>query len=725
MQWLNKVDDALDRVFPRSTSLAADEDAADDNERKDDRSSAAGMHDNDPPPVSVRKNESVARSAAPVSTMTRSPPYPSLTHDSMDGSPLSTSEEKLKRLASMMQQLEKDARDSGSAESSSYQHHHGGTTSQTVTRSQVIENSSSASIPLLPLASTEDQEWNNTNNTSGIRQLQREESKILTQQILPSNKFSRPPPPPPPPPPLPPTNNQWEPTTPRITQYTGPSPLPTPRMTPRTTAHPTPGIIRRKIRSPSISPCNSNDRNVSLSSLDDENAVIPMPPFIETSLDVCNEKMPPKAAAPASVKELERITPIPSATDKPMPKQSGMSNIEMQAAPTAEKLMYPSTQIQPIIANTLTNTNTKDQDATAQDNDLDWDIEDDSSSSSTTFHSQISNRSDLTDDEHEDDEQLVKDFALPSRIIHELTSTKSWDPSFNSYGIVHVRVLRAQRLPCAPGTNVVASLSLPPWKGRIRIPSQTAFEGPDGADVCVRWDKKISPKVKSSGSNTEVTEALYPHSMVHAYNNKDTPIPIVSLTLSVSIMGGVFEKFLCSVAFSCQDIMKSPGTWSSKWHTANLDPVTGGMDASSPSSRQEQSIQDYLCETTHDEEDDGTNPLIFLETCFEPKVEEAEQMISEDSDTLGPIPRDLFIRSSPENRLRHMPDTVYSSIEDDSVSKTSSITSALARHHSLPKSHLLRVRSFWTPAWCSVCNKVITSGWLQGSFECEVSVTDL
>src|SRR6056300_935562 len=35
------------------------------------------------------------------------------------------------------------------------------------------------------------------------------------------------------------------------------------------------------------------------------------------------------------------------------------------------------------------------------------------------------------------------------------------------------------------------------------------------------------------------------------------------------------------------------------------------------------------------------------------------------------------------------------------------------------KPHLLRVRSFWGPAWCAVCSKVITTGWMQGSFECE------
>jgi hypothetical protein len=207
--------------------------------------------------------------------------------------------------------------------------------------------------------------------------------------------------------------------------------------------------------------------------------------------------------------------------------------------------------------------------------------------------------------------------------------------------------------------------------------------------------------------------------MVHAYNNKDTPIPVVSLTLSVSSMGGVFEKFLCSVAFSCQDIMKSPGAWSRKWYTANLDPMIGGANASSPSSRQQSSFENFLPESTaYDEDDDEDNPLILVEACFEPKIEDSGQMLSEeDSDTLGPIPRDLVIRSSPENR-RQMPDAVYSSIEDDSISKTSSLTSALVRHHS-SKAHLLRVRSFWTPAWCAVCSKVITSGWLQGSFECE------
>jgi hypothetical protein len=148
--------------------------------------------------------------------------------------------------------------------------------------------------------------------------------------------------------------------------------------------------------------------------------------------------------------------------------------------------------------------------------------------------------------------------------------------------------------------------------------------------------------------------------------------------------------------------------------------MVGSTDASSPSSRQHSSFLNYLRESSQvSEYDDEQCPLILVEACFQPKTEDTEQVsMSEDSDTLGPIPRDLVIKSSPEKRLRHLPDSVYSSIEDDNASKTSSLTSVVGRHHS-SKSHLLRVRSFWTPAWCAVCSKVITSGWLQGSFECE------
>jgi len=338
----------------------------------------------------------------------------------------------------------------------------------------------------------------------------------------------------------------------------------------------------------------------------------------------------------------------------------------------------------------------------------------DGSSSSDSFHSSsnISRNSELTNDDKEEADNVsnfekdYEDFAIPfpsSSIIQD--DRDDWDSSFNCYGIVHVRLLRAQRLPCDEHSTIYATLSLPPWKGRIRIPSREAKRGPTGAGICSRWDKSLHKKKEDGGVAEEGDSPLPPstevddHSvyhMVHAYNNEDTPVPTVSLELSVAKLGGVFEKFLCSISLPCHGLMRSPGSWTRQWYPAittfGAGEVEEGVDL-------------------------DTLPFILLETCFEPKIEDsAEATISED-DTLGSIPRDFEIRSSPQRRgLQHMPESIYSSVDDESTSLMSGITS---RNVASTKPHLLRVRSFWGPAWCAVCSKVITTGWMQGSFECE------
>ena len=770
MQWLNKVDDALDRVFlrPGGPAPSADDNAVSRGEpnssaNNDDSSSSlqvvgqsseggilsSGGDNRDgtrkalrpppppPPPVASESitgpSSSTTTEAVHIDDRYLMPRIDNARPDlDLNDRQISSSEEKLQSLANMMQQLEKEAKHTGRSDLKVQNRSSDEFDNQNV---NIQENTTNkASISLLPIRSIGvTQNVNPQMRPSPPPYEQQSNKRLQTQQMQTGNTKARPPPPPPPPLPSPQklpgsisiTHTQkphqsWEPTTPRLPQHT-PSPLPTPRMTPRTPVRATPGIIRRKIRSPSVS--SSNNSVCSAHSLEDVDLCerddvkgVPPPPFVGDSSDAVS-------ATVTGVKVLQQSDGKMSKTpdNVSLPKQSADTGLITN--PVSKEATMTFNQIQNADTIVRRNIIEEDKPATNTLNNLfetpkhnASNIECDDDSSSTTFHSQISNRSDLTDEENEDadsTEQQAKDFSLS---FPESTSIKSWDPSFNCYGIVHVRVLRAQRLPCSPGTSVVASLALPPWKGKIRIPAQAAFDGPDGADVCIRWDKPTK-KVTGRGSVVEDTDAQHFHSMVHAYNNKETPIPIVSLVLSTSSLGGVLEKFLCSVAFSCQDIMKNPGVWTSNWHSANLDPVTGSVDASSPS-KQSSFLSSVRESTVYGEYDDEYNPLILIEASFEPKVEDPEQMISEDSDTLGPIPRDLVIRSSPERRLRHMPETVYSSIEDDSLSKTSSLTSVVARHHA-SKAHLLRVRSFWTPAWCAVCSNVITSGWLQGSFECE------
>ena len=131
---------------------------------------------------------------------------------------------------------------------------------------------------------------------------------------------------------------------------------------------------------------------------------------------------------------------------------------------------------------------------------------------------------------------MLDDFALPlpplssSPIIQDEDDTavaRSWDPSFNCCGFFHVRLL-----PCPSGSSINATISLQPWKGCIRVPAHSIIDGPEGAGVCLRWDKRYDTK-RGGGARDRVVVApsseskaysdspeldQYSHSMVHAYN---------------------------------------------------------------------------------------------------------------------------------------------------------------------------------------------------------------
>jgi len=330
--------------------------------------------------------------------------------------------------------------------------------------------------------------------------------------------------------------------------------------------------------------------------------------------------------------------------------------------------------------------------------------DDDKSDDEDSFHSQQSN-----DDSELTGSNEADDFAIPSpsytQIQQQQNDLSSWDSSLNRYGFFHVRLLRAQRLPCAPGSSINTTLSLQPWTGRIVIPTYVTSDGPRGAGVCLRWDKPFDQKKKQrrrgggskegskDGESPDIggEEDINSHSMVHAYNNEDTPVPTIYLELSISTLGGLRDSYMCSVSIPCHELLRNPRSWTHKWYPVSL---TQGSD-------QLNSVVDDATDTL---------PLILLETCFEPKetrttaetVDETEQLvhISED-DTLGSIPQ--VIRQT-------------TTVDDESV-LTSTI---IPRNPKVTKSHLLRVKTFWTPAWCAVCSKSLITGWSSGkSFECE------
>ena len=100
----------------------------------------------------------------------------------------------------------------------------------------------------------------------------------------------------------------------------------------------------------------------------------------------------------------------------------------------------------------------------------------------------------------------------------------------NCHGLVHVKLLVAQHLPCGAGSSLQASISLPPWNGRIRSSSVVAFQGTSKTGVCARWDTEIDAEGHTLNKDPS-NEFNTCYSMVHSYNSEDTPIPAIKIEL--------------------------------------------------------------------------------------------------------------------------------------------------------------------------------------------------
>lgn len=273
----------------------------------------------------------------------------------------------------------------------------------------------------------------------------------------------------------------------------------------------------------------------------------------------------------------------------------------------------------------------------------------------------------------EKDENLT-DFNV-SLPLPQWESDVSMHPSLNCYGVVHVRLVGAQRLPCPLGSSIQGIVALPPWQGRVRTERTTAFLGPEQCGVCVRWDQ-----LHDGGCC----------SMVHAWNSLETPIPTVKIDLVFHPLQ-MLEFPMCSVSLSCKPLLYAPGVWKRQWcHTTISQKVNDP--------------EGFLTA-------DDRVPLILVEALFVPSgmdenppesighyTQEEDEASVELSPSVGTI-----ASHSPKSRKRN------GSVASGS---TFMLTSRIPS-----KPHLLRIETFWIPATCAAC-KTIMAGW-KCAFRCE------
>lgn len=143
------------------------------------------------------------------------------------------------------------------------------------------------------------------------------------------------------------------------------------------------------------------------------------------------------------------------------------------------------------------------------------------------------------------------------------------------YGIIHVRILRSQRLSCPVYSDVHAIVSLPPWTGRIRSKATKAFSGPDASLGSEDGDKNMLGSAIHSGVCAVWDEDRVPSlSMIHDAMSSDADtaqtVPSIKLELAFCPLGISFvELSMCSLTVSCRRLLQNPNVSIRQWFLAD------------------------------------------------------------------------------------------------------------------------------------------------------------
>ena len=302
-----------------------------------------------------------------------------------------------------------------------------------------------------------------------------------------------------------------------------------------------------------------------------------------------------------------------------------------------------------------------------------------------------------------------------------------FNPTLNCHGVVRVKLLRVQHLPVGAGNSLEAIISLPPWKGRIRSEKVLSYTGPSMAGICARWDDS-QEKNENESQDIHVDDALESfsqaeinkrsdqqsinsagvpcHSMVHTYNNEDTPIPEILIELKGSTLQ-MFTRDICSFTLSCEPLMKSPGKFRRRWCIA--DENDEEQDNHHKIKSQKSDSHDHK---TAIEENGMICPIILVEACFEPTVFGKEK-----AGINNPI---LATNPSLLSDQDYSAKTKEYDAEVRDRCETMESVESLTNKHSSTKPHLFRIYSEWRPTYCAICSSII----FRHGYRCEVCHLD-
>lgn len=426
---------------------------------------------------------------------------------------------------------------------------------------------------------------------------------------------------------------------------------------------------------------------------------------------------------------------------------------------------------------------------------------------------------------------------LPRKVVPFFYPLKPWDdedaeqnfgPSWNSHGVVHVRLLRAKHLPCPVGSSVCAVVSLPPYKGRVRTKRKSAFSPSLDDGVCVQWGKDSKMRdgeqqqqqlhdnddfVDNDGENPDDDDGLVEimdsdHdddddedglcSMVNGWSSDDSPVPSIQIDLMFSPLGlALFDFTMASIELSCAILMKNSGLWRTRWCTLNVPeslqpgsgvdsydrtnkqhhyrpPViqiraifvptlptnnNGGMAVTIPvspssslsktprmlrNSNDNPPVSSFLMETKNTaEEKSESDGLIKLDVneqlgipalavenkdCMK-RVEDSKRLRGDDFQIPSPVEggddfdnddddlQSIHVDEHDDEFRSHHDSGTVSAVPFQQGQDEASIASKTTQTAGVFDPHFLRSETYWVPATCAVCSRVLFGR--NGGFHCE------
>lgn len=267
-----------------------------------------------------------------------------------------------------------------------------------------------------------------------------------------------------------------------------------------------------------------------------------------------------------------------------------------------------------------------------------------------------------------------------------LSPFESW---MNCHGVVYVRLLRVQHLPCSKDAALQATFSLPPWKGRVRSEKAKTYQGPSKSGICARWDKNlVKGGSKDEGDDDE--NEIPCVSMVHTYNDSQSPVPVISIVLKDSAL--MFEREVCSVLLSCEPLMKRPGIFRRQWCQATQGDKNPSGSVGKSGGAAESSL-----------------PLLLVEACFEPtEFGDDKRISSYGYKVIGEV-------NSTDNEGQGTRERFGTHDTNDSFSK-------VIRRGLKSKPHMFLNYASFRPTYCALCSSMFM--WKMNGLHCEICQLD-